>query len=112
MNGFSVKMRVDLGRCLSRKQGTETVGPTLARAVRFTKDNLICGSCGLGLVRGSPMAKKTGTKGSPRRKRDPERERGLEAIRREIRQGTYEDDDKLRLALDRMIDRLLERSKR
>ena len=58
------------------------------------------------------MAQKTGTKGSPRRKRDPERERRLKALHREVRQGTYDNDDKLQLALDRMIDRLLERSKR
>jgi len=81
-------------------------------AVRFATDNLICGSYSLGLVRGSPMAQKAGTKGSPRRKQDPERERRLKAIRRQVRQGTYDDDDKLQLALDRMIDRLLERSKR
>ena len=58
------------------------------------------------------MAKRTRATRSPRRKKDPERERRLKAIRREIRQGTYDDDDKLQLALDRMIDRLLERSKR
>jgi anti-sigma28 factor (negative regulator of flagellin synthesis) len=36
----------------------------------------------------------------------------VEAIRQEVEQGTYDDEQKLRIALDRMIDRLLERSKR
>jgi anti-sigma28 factor (negative regulator of flagellin synthesis) len=42
---------------------------------------------------------------------DPRRNR-VEVIRQEIEQGTYDEEQKLRIALDRMIDRLLERSKR
>jgi len=36
----------------------------------------------------------------------------VEEVRREVADGSYDDDEKLRLALDRMIDRILERSKR
>jgi len=47
------------------------------------------------------------------RRQDPaERHRRVEEVRREVADGSYDDDEKLRLALDRMIDRILERSKR
>jgi anti-sigma28 factor (negative regulator of flagellin synthesis) len=39
------------------------------------------------------------------------RQSRVEAIRQEVEQGTYDDEQKLRIALDRMIDRLLERSR-
>lgn len=64
------------------------------------------------LLEETPMAKKSGAGRPARRRRSPERQRRLDAIREQIRQGTYKDDDKLRIALDRMIDRLLERSRR
>jgi hypothetical protein len=57
----------------------------------------------------------------PRKKEAKHRPRGgvadarrsrVEAIRQEVEQDTYDDEQKLRIALDRMIDRLLERSKR
>lgn len=59
-----------------------------------------------------PMAKKPGARRPARRRRSAERQARLDAIREQIRRGAYKDDDKLRIALDRMIDRLLERTKR
>ena len=58
------------------------------------------------------MRRKSRPKGGTKRPARAERERRVEKIREEVRKGTYDDDEKLRLALDRMIDRLLERSKR
>ncbi len=57
------------------------------------------------------MPKKTRSRRHPRRRRSADGQRRLEAVRGEIGQGTYDEDDKLRIALDRMIDRLLERSR-
>ena len=49
---------------------------------------------------------------SDSRRRDPvERRRRVEELRREVATESYEDKEKLRIALDRMIDRILERSK-
>lgn len=57
------------------------------------------------------MPKKTKSRRHPRRTRSADGQRRLKAVRGEIDQGTYDEDDKLRIALDRMIDRLLERSR-
>ncbi len=57
------------------------------------------------------MPKKTRSRRHPRRTRSADGQRRLKAVRGEIGQGTYDEDDKLRIALDRMIDRLLERSR-
>lgn len=57
------------------------------------------------------MPKKTRSRRHPRRTRSVDEQRRLKAVRREIGQDTYDEDDKLRIALDRMIDRLLERSR-
>ena len=70
------------------------------------------GDSRVGPVRGTPMPKKTGAERRPRRGPSADRKRRLKAIREQIRQGAFDDDDKLRVALDRMIDRLLERSRR
>ena len=58
------------------------------------------------------MPKKREPKQRPRRGVADARQSRVEAIRQEVEQGTYDDEQKLRVALDRMIDRLLERSKR
>lgn len=57
------------------------------------------------------MPKKTSSTPHPRRRRAADRQRRLKEVRRKIAEGTYDEDDKLRVALDRMIDRLLERSR-
>ena len=57
------------------------------------------------------MPKKTRSRRHPRRAPSADGQRRLKAVRGEIDQGTYDEDDKLRIALDRMIDRLLERSR-
>jgi len=56
--------------------------------------------------------KREPTKHRPRGGLTGARRSRVAAIRQEVEQGTYEDEQKLRIALDRMIDRLLERSKR
>jgi anti-sigma28 factor (negative regulator of flagellin synthesis) len=58
------------------------------------------------------MPKKREPKQRPRGGVADARQSRVEAIRQEVEQGTYDDEQKLRVALDRMIDRLLERSKR
>jgi anti-sigma28 factor (negative regulator of flagellin synthesis) len=58
------------------------------------------------------MAKKRAPKRGPRGGPADARPSRVEAIRQEVEQGTYDEEQKLRIALDRMIDRLLERSKR
>ena len=58
------------------------------------------------------MARRSQPKRHSPRPTPAERKRRTRKVQAEVQQGTYDDAEKLRLALDRMIDRLLERSKR
>ena len=62
--------------------------------------------------RSGSMARRTNNRRERYRGTAAEREERIEQIQREIQAGSYEDEEKLRAAMDQMIDRLLDRVQR